>query len=385
MKRVYFDNAATTPISEEVLDTMIPIMREQYGNPSSIHAEGRNARTLVEAARKTVARCIGAGTADVFFTSGGTESNNMAIKCAVRDLGVQRIISSPTEHHCVSHTLESVRREAGVAIDLLPVDARGRVNLEALEQALAEGGDRKTMVSLMHANNEIGTMLDLERCSAICQQYGALLHTDSVQTIGHFPVDVQKIPVHFLSGAAHKFHGPKGGGFIYINPLNSIKPFIDGGSQERNMRGGTENVYGIAGLAKALELATAEMETRSNYILGLRQYMMERLTDAFNDIQFNGDYDGNCLYTVLSVSFPPSPKNELLLLNLDIAGISASGGSACASGTENASPVLEAVGADPERKTVRFSFSHYNTREEVDFVLDKLRSILSVRLISQHP
>lgn len=385
MKRVYFDNAATTPISEEVLDTMIPIMREQYGNPSSIHAEGRNARTLVEAARKTVARCIGAGTADVFFTSGGTESNNMAIKCAVRDLGVQRIISSPTEHHCVSHTLESVRREAGVAIDLLPVDARGRVNLEALEQALAEGGDRKTMVSLMHANNEIGTMLDLERCSAICQQYGALLHTDSVQTIGHFPVDVQKIPVHFLSGAAHKFHGPKGVGFIYINPMNSIKPFIDGGSQERNMRGGTENVYGIAGLAKALELATAEMETRSNYILGLRQYMMERLTDAFNDIQFNGDYDGNCLYTVLSVSFPPSPKNELLLLNLDIAGISASGGSACASGTENASPVLEAVGADPERKTVRFSFSHYNTREEVDFVLDKLRSILSVRLISQHP
>ncbi|MBL7797487.1 MAG: cysteine desulfurase [Saprospiraceae bacterium] len=375
MHRVYFDNAATTPISEEVIQAMLPVLREQYGNPSSIHAEGRQVRALIEGARKTVARCIGASMADVFFTSGGTESNNMAIKCAVRDLGVRRIISSPTEHHCGLHTLQTVEQESGVEVVMLPVDSRGHVNLDALEQALASGGDQKTLVTLMHANNEIGTMLDVERASALCRQHGALFHTDSVQTIGHFSWDVAKTPVSFLSGAAHKFHGPKGVGFIYINPENPIHPFIDGGGQERNMRGGTENVYGIIGLAKALELATADMETRAAHIRNIRQYLMERLQDAFEDIQFNGDYDGQCLYTVLSVSFPPSPKNEMLLLNLDIAGISASGGSACSSGAEKGSHVLEAIGADPQRKSIRFSFSHYNTREEVDYVVEKLRVI----------
>lgn len=375
MHRVYFDNAATTPVSEEVIQAMLPVLREQYGNPSSIHAEGRQVRALIEGARKTVARCIGASMADVFFTSGGTESNNMAIKCAVRDLGVRRIISSPTEHHCGLHTIQTVEQESGVEVVMLPVDSRGHVNLDALEQTLDSGGDKKTLVSLMHANNEIGTLLDVERASALCRQYGALFHTDSVQTIGHFSWDVVKTPVSFLSGSAHKFHGPKGVGFIYINPENPIHPFIDGGGQERNMRGGTENVYGIIGLAKALELATADMETRAAHIRNIRQYLMDRLQGAFEDIQFNGDYDGQCLYTVLSVSFPPSPKNEMLLLNLDIAGISASGGSACSSGAEKGSHVLEAIGADPQRKSIRFSFSHYNTREEVDYVVEKLRVI----------
>ena len=380
MQRVYFDNAATTPISEEVIDAMLPVLRGQFGNPSSIHAEGRSVRAVVESARKTVAQAIGASTAEIFFTSGGTESNNMAIKCAVRDLGVRRIISSPTEHHCGLHAIETVERQKAVEVVWLPVDERGRVDLQALEQALQENAGVKTLVSLMHANNEIGTMIDLEKVSALCRQYGALFHTDTVQTVGHFPINVQKTPVHFLSGAAHKFHGPKGVGFIYINPESPIKPFIDGGAQERNMRGGTENVYGIVGLAKALELATAEMETRTAHIREVRNYMKERLLETFEDIQFNGDHDGNCLYTVLSASFPPSPKNELLLLSLDIAGVSASGGSACSSGAEKGSHVLEAIGADPARKSIRFSFSHYNTKAEVDFVIEKLKAILPERV-----
>jgi len=376
MHRVYFDNAATTPISEEVIQAMLPVLREQFGNPSSIHAEGRQVRALIEGARKSVARCIGASMADIFFTSGGTESNNMAIKCAVRDLGVRRIISSPTEHHCGLHTIETVERDSGVEVVMLPVDELGHIHPDALENALASGGNKKTLVSLMHANNEIGTMLDISRVSALCRQYGALFHTDTVQTVGHFPWDVSKTPVSFLSGAAHKFHGPKGTGFIYINPDNPIHPFIDGGSQERNMRGGTENVYGIIGLAKALELATAEMETRTAHIRTIRQHMKDRLAETFEDVQFNGDCNEQSLYTVLSVSFPSSPKNEMLLLNLDIFGVSASGGSACSSGAEKGSHVLDAIGADPERKSIRFSFSHYNTLEEVDYVVEKLRAIL---------
>jgi cysteine desulfurase len=379
MQRVYFDNAATTPIAEEVIEAMLPVLRGQYGNPSSIHAEGRSVRAIVESARKTVAQAIGAGTAEIFFTSGGTESNNMAIKCAVRDLGVRRIISSPTEHHCGLHTIETEQKNDNVEVVWLPVDERGRVDLHALEQALRESEGTKTLVSLMHANNEIGTMLDLETVSALCRQYGALFHSDTVQTVGHFPIDVRKTPVNFLSGAAHKFHGPKGVGFIYINPESPIKPFIDGGAQERNMRGGTENVYGIVGLAKALELATANMDARTQHIREVRNYMKERLLESFDDIQFNGDYDGHCLYTVLSVSFPPSPKNELLLLSLDIAGVSASGGSACSSGAEKGSHVLEAIGADPARKSIRFSFSHYSTKAEVDFVVEKLKVILPAR------
>jgi len=382
MQRVYFDNAATTPISDAVIEAMVPVLKHQYGNPSSIHAEGRSVRTLLESARRIVAQQIGASTADVFFTSGGTESNNMALKCAVRDLGVQRIISSPMEHHCGLHTIESLEKYQGVEVVLLPVDALGRINLNELEQALQAGQGKKTLVSLMHANNEIGTMIDLEAVSALCIQYNALFHTDTVQTIGHFPINVNQTKINFLSGAAHKFHGPKGVGFIYINPDSPIKPLIDGGAQERNMRGGTENVYGIVGLAKALELASNELEARSNHILDLRDYMRAQLQTQFPDIQFNGDLDGLCLYTVLSVSFPPGPKNELLLLSLDIAGISASGGSACSSGAEKGSHVLEAIGADPARKSIRFSFSHYNTREEVDFVVKQLEQILAPKKVS---
>jgi cysteine desulfurase len=376
MQRVYFDNAATTPISEEVIDAMVPVMRGYFGNPSSIHAEGRQVRAALETARKTVADCIGASAAEVFFTSGGTESNNMALKCAVRDLGVQRIISSPTEHHCGLHTLESLQTEKGVEIVWLPVNKLGRISMEDLERELAKENAGTTLVSLMHANNEIGTQLDIHAVGELCAQYKAYFHSDTVQTMGHFPINVQELKINFLSGAAHKFHGPKGVGFIYINGNAPIKPFIDGGSQERNMRGGTENVYGIVGLAKALELACSKMEERREKIESLRNYMRERLLAEIPGVGFNGDVDGASLYTVLSTSFPASPKGELLLLNMDIAGISASGGSACSSGAEKGSHVLEAIQADPDRKSIRFSFSHYNTKEEVDWVLEKIKPMV---------
>jgi cysteine desulfurase len=379
MQRIYFDNAATTPVSEEVINAMLLMLRNQFGNPSSIHAEGRSVRAAIEAARKTVAQCIGAGTGEIFFTSGGTESNNMALKCAVRDLGVQRIISSPTEHHCGTHTLESLEKTNGIELVWLPVDALGRINYNDLETALRNNGSKKTLVSLMHANNEIGTMIDLTRVANLCQEHGALFHSDTVQTIGHFHINVQETPVNFLSGAAHKFHGPKGVGFIYINPESMIKPYIDGGAQERNMRGGTENVYGIVGMAKALELANNAMKERSEQIINTRNYLKKRLLEEFDDILFNGDVEGDSLYTVLNVSFPPNPKNELLLLSLDIAGVSCSGGSACSSGSEKGSHVLEAIGAAADRKSIRFSFSHKNTKEEVDFLLEKLKVILPAR------
>ncbi len=376
-RRIYFDNAATTPLLEEVVEAMLPLLREHYGNPSSVHAEGRRARAYVESARKTVAQALCAGTAEIFFTSGGTEGNNTAIKCAVRDLGVRRIVSSPVEHHAVLHAVAAVAREYPVEVVWLRVDVHGHPDLGQLEQLLRHSDAPRTLVSLMHANNEIGTLLDLPAVSALCRQYGALLHTDAVQTVGHFPINVQQTPVAFLCGSAHKFHGPKGVGFLYVCADNLIQPFIDGGGQERNLRGGTENVCGIVGLAKALELAVAHLEERARHIRNLRRYFIERLRETFDDIQFNGNPEGDDLYTVLSVSFPPSPKNELLLWQLDIAGVSASGGSACTSGAEqHSSHVLDAIGADPRRKTIRFSFSHLNQPEEVDEVVAKLQAIL---------
>lgn len=372
--RVYFDNAASTPISPEVLEAMTAVMKENFGNPSSIHAEGRQARAAIETARKTVAKHLGASIGEIFFTSGGTESNNMALKGAVRDLGVKRILTSPTEHHCVLHSLEFLEKEA-VEIVWLNVDAEGRVDYEQLENLLQDRSKR-TLVSLMYANNEIGTLLDFERVSERCKTHGALFHSDTVQGVGHFPIDVSKTYVSFMSGAAHKFHGPKGVGFFYMNSGNIIQPYIHGGSQERNMRAGTENIHGIVGLAKALDLACTEMEARRAAIESTRRYLREQLLTHFPGIRFHGDQE-RYLYTVLSVSFPPSPKADLILLNLDINGVSASGGSACASGVDVGSHVLTAIGADPERKAIRFSFSHYNTKEEVDYVVAQIgKSIL---------
>ncbi len=375
-RRVYLDNAATTPLRPEVLEAMMPYLTSHFGNPSSIHHDGRQTRAAIEAARKTVAGWIGASTGEIFFTSGGTESNNMAVKCAVSDLGVKRIITSPLEHHCVKHSVEHLLTKKAVEVAMVRIDAYGMPDLAHLEELLSTS-DTPTLVTLMHANNEIGTMINLEKVSDICRQYGAWLHSDTVQTVGHFPVSVQKTPIDFISGAAHKFYGPKGIGFIYINSRCHIYPYIDGGSQERNMRAGTENLSGIVGLAKAINLAYTELEEDKAHISGIKEYMKTQLKAVCPEVYFNGHTD-ECLYTVLNVSFPAGPHAELMVMSLDIAGISASGGSACSSGAESQSHVLEAIGHPSDRKAVRFSFSRNTTREDIDFAVEQIAGILAI-------
>jgi len=374
-RRVYLDNAATTPIRHEVLDAMMPFLTIHFGNPSSIHQDGRTARAAIESARKTVAGWIGASTGEIFFTSGGTESNNMAIKCTVSDLGVTRIITSPTEHHCVKHSVEHLLAKKAVEVDFVKVDRYGLPDFDHLETLLATDKG-KTLVTLMHANNEVGSMLDLLRLSDLCHQYGAWLHSDTVQTISHFPINVKQTPIDFISGAAHKFYGPKGIGFIYINSRCHIHPYIDGGSQERNMRAGTENLSGIVGLAKAMNLAYSDLAENKVYISGLKQYMKDQLQATCPGVLFNG-HPTESLYTVLNVSFPPGPQTELMVMSLDIAGVSASGGSACSSGVESQSHVLEALGHPSNRKAVRFSFSRNTTKDDIDFAVDQITGILA--------
>ena len=372
--RIYLDNAATTPLDPSVIAVMTEAMATLYGNPSSIHADGRNARAAIEEARKKVAKLLGASIGEIFFTSGGTEANNMVLKNAVRDLGVQRIITSPLEHHAVLHTLNSLKKTTDIVVEMVEIDKKGQISLENLEDLLRGGNSQKTLVTLMHANNEIGTMIDLDAVSKICVQYNAFFHSDTVQTMGFYPIDVSKTKIHFLNGSAHKFHGPKGVGFVYINMESMIRPFIDGGSQERNMRGGTENTSGIMGLAKALELAYENIDTRRAKIIALRNSLKKKLLERFQDIDFIGDTEGGN-YKILNVSFPHSAKSELMLFNLDIAGISASGGSACSSGAEGGSHVLDALEIDPSRKCIRFSFSHINTEEDVLFLIEKLKKM----------
>jgi cysteine desulfurase len=373
--KVYLDNAATTLLDKQVLDEMLPYLTEHFGNPSSIHGYGRKAKAAVEKARKQVAKYLNASTSEVFFTGSGTEASNMIIKRSVSDLGVKRIISSRIEHHCVLNSVESMTRE-GVKTDYVKLNDKGEVDLDDLERLLRESNE-KTLVSLMHSNNEIGTLLNLERVSELCRAHHSYFHSDTVQTIGYYPFDVQKTKIHFLSGSAHKFYGPKGVGFVYINGECAIKPFLEGGSQERNMRAGTENVAGIVGLGKALEVATEYMEENRAFILGLKKYMMEKLKKVVDDIFFIGNTsEEGSNYKVLSVSLPPDEKSELMLMNLDMAGIAASGGSACSSGSEKGSHVLEAIHADPKRKVIRFSFSKYNTKEEIDYTVETLKKVL---------
>lgn len=374
-KSVYLDNAATTRIAPEVLEEMMPFLTEHYGNPSSIHKFGSKARVAIEKVRKTIAKYLSASTSEVFFTGSGTEASNTIIKGAVRDLGVQRIISSAIEHHCVLHSVEAMQK-TGVQVDWVKLDPQGRVDLEDLTRLLAQN-IQPTLVSLMHANNEIGTLLDIQRVSELCAEHGAYFHSDTVQTIGYFPFDVQKMKIHFLSGSAHKFHGPKGVGFLYINSAVKLSPFIDGGSQERNMRAGTENVASIVGMGKALELSIEKMEENRTCIQGLKNYMIEKLQAEIPGIAFNGDTTGaGSNYKVLSVSLPPNDKAELMLFNLDMAGIAASGGSACTSGSEKGSHVLEGIGADPARKAIRFSFSKYTTTDDIDYAIEVLQKLI---------
>jgi len=375
MNRIYFDNAATTPLDKEVLDAMLPFMTDQFGNPSSIYSYGRESRLAVETARKTVARILNAHPGEIFFTSGGTESNNTAILSAIRDLGCKHIITSPIEHHAVLHTVEHYNCNNEVTSSFVKLLPDGHVDLEDLEAQLASHTER-CLVTLMHANNEIGNLLDIERAGAICKKYNAIFHSDCVQTVGHYPLDLRETPVHFISAAGHKFHGPKGTGILYINDNIKIKPFIFGGGQERNMRAGTENLYGIVGFAKALELAMSRYEEDREYILSLKSYMIEQLRMKIKGVQLNGDQEGRCLYTVLSVAFPKTERSEMILFNLDMNNICVSGGSACSSGADVGSHVIRAINNDPNLVTVRFSFSRHNTRDEVDSVLAKLKELI---------
>lgn len=372
MQRVYLDNAATTPLDPQVLEVMLPLMTDHFGNPSSIHSHGRTVKSTIEKARKSVAQLLNTSPAEIFFTSGGTEADNTALICSVESHGIQHVLSSALEHHAVLHTLDYLAQKGKITLTLAPHDAQGVIDLDFVAEWLQT--HPKAMVSLMHGNNEIGNLLPLEQVGQLCRASGALFHSDTVQTMGHYVHDLQHLPIDFVVGAAHKFHGPKGVGFLYVNADTKIHPFIHGGAQERNMRGGTENVYGIVGLAKALELAYQGMSEHRTHVENLKRSFIQQLQHAIPDVRFNGlsgELDKS-LYTVLNVSFPPSDEQDMLLFNLDIAKISCSGGSACSSGTNVGSHVLQALQVDPTRGNVRFSFSKFTKQEEIDYAVKTL-------------
>ncbi len=377
MSRIYFDNAATTSLDPEVLQAMMPYLTEKFGNPSSVYSYGRETKMAIENARKSVAKTLNVSPGEIFFTSGGTESTNTAINAAIRDLSCGHIITSPIEHHATLHTVEYLAHSGQARLSFVKLTDNGHIDLNHLEELIASSKER-TVVTLMHANNEIGNLLDIKAVGEICKKYDAIFHSDTVQTVGHYPIDLKSIHVHFINGAAHKFHGPKGVGILYVNHDISIKPYLNGGSQERNMRAGTENLYGIVGFAKALEIATAGYDNDSEHVKGLKLYMAQQLKDNFTDITFNGDTFGNSLYTVLNVSFPISEMAEMLLFNLDMAGICVSGGSACTSGANSVSHVIKAIneGKSTDVVPIRFSFCKHNTKEEVDTVIEKLKELI---------
>ncbi|MCB0765894.1 MAG: cysteine desulfurase [Flavobacteriales bacterium] len=381
MMKVYFDNAATTPMAPEVLEAMLPYMQDHFGNPSAIHAYGRKTRAAVEQARRQVAALLNCAPGEIIFTSGGTEADNMVLGGAVRDLGVQHIITSPIEHHAVESTAEQLGKENGVTVHWVQLEADGKPDRTHLEELLKATKGQGVLVSLMHANNEIGTRIDLQAIGSLCRTYGALFHSDTVQTMGHYHFDLEKLPVDFITCAAHKFHGPKGIGFLYMRSGAGLKPMIIGGSQERNMRAGTENIYGIVGLAKAMELAYTDLQEHQRHVQGLKDLMKERLLEALSGIGFNGDPSSDALYTVLNVRFPDDGKGEMLIYNLDIEGIACSGGSACSSGSNKGSHVLGALYPERPGANIRFSFSRYSTKEEVEHVVGVLKRIFVPSLV----
>lgn len=368
--KVYFDNAASTPLEPRVLEVMQEVMREDYGNPSSIHAFGRKTRSIVESSRKKIADILGVSPGEIFFTSGGTEADNMALYRSVIDLKVKHIITSPIEHHAVLHTVEDIEKQGLAQIHYTNINALGDIDLTHLEELLQK--HPKALVSLMHVNNETGSILPLKQVHELCSKYETWFHSDMVQSIGQYPVP--PIKPHFMACSAHKFHGPKGVGFIYIDSSAPLKAFIQGGAQERGLRGGTENVYGIVGMAKALEIAYEDLEKNTAYIQGLKAYFIEKISSVFSDLHYHGDPQQGA-YRLVNISLPPTPKAEMMLFNLDIAGIAVSAGSACTSGTNIGSHVLKAIGSDMNRPSFRFSFSKYNSKEEVDYVVGVLKGL----------
>lgn len=377
--RVYLDNAATTPMAPEVVDAMCDVLRNQFGNPSSTHFFGRESKALIETSRRNIAKHLNCLPSELFFTSGGTEADNLAIHVAVQNLGVKRIISTTIEHHAVGHTVEMYRDRYDISLHFLTVDKQGHVDLNELEKFLKE--PIPTLVSLMHANNEIATLIPLEEVAKLCRNYSAFFHSDTVQTMGHYAFDLKALDIDFITCAAHKFHGPKGIGFLYVNKRNSMAPLILGGSQERGYRGGTENISGIVGLSKAFDLAYENVQEHQEHVQDLKNYLMKNLLEHFTDLTFHGDISPEgSLYTVLNVCFPKTDKASMLLFTLDLKGVSVSGGSACTSGANKGSHVLEGIGADMSRPNVRFSFSRYTTRDELDFALEQVYSSFAVAL-----
>jgi cysteine desulfurase len=377
--RVYLDNAATTPIAPEVVEAMLPVLQNGFGNPSSTHFYGRQTKALIETARRTVAKHLNCQASEIIFTSGGTEADNMALYSSVNLLGVKHIITSSIEHHAVGHTAEAIAKQGLAKVSYVKIDAKGHVDLTHLEELLQSG--EKALVSLMHANNEIATLLPLKRVSELCRKYGAYFHSDTVQTMGHYTFDMKELDIDFITCAAHKFHGPKGIGFLYVNKNVKAEALIHGGAQERGLRGGTENVYGIVGLAKAMDLAYEDVVGHQHHVQGLKSYMIEQLKGLFSDIAFHGETDpARSLYTVLNVCFPRTDKAGMLLFTLDLKGVAVSGGSACSSGAAKGSHVLEGIHADMTRPNVRFSFSRYTTQEEIDFALEQVKVVFEKTL-----
>ncbi len=371
--KVYLDNAATTPLAEEVFNEMAPYLKNEFGNPSSTHFYGRQAKGALETARRKVAEHINARPSEIVFTSGGTEADNMALKTSINQLGVTRIITSSIEHHAVGHTAEDICNNKNVELVHVNLDKNGHVDLVHLKSLLS-GSDKKTLVSLMHANNEIGNLLPLGEVSRICRDHGAYFHSDTVQTMGHYALDMKELDIDFITCAAHKFHGPKGVGFLYVNQKVKALPFIHGGAQERGLRGGTENLYGIVGLAKAMDLAYEGVEAHQNHVQKLKSYMIEQLRTIFPEVGFHGDIrPEKSLYTVLNVCLPKTDKSSMLLFTLDLKGVACSGGSACSSGSNIGSHVLRGIEADMSRPNARFSFSRYTTKEEIDYAIHVLK------------
>ncbi len=369
--QIYLDNAATTPIAPEVIDSMLSVLKEDYGNPSSSHGFGRKAKALLENARRTMAKTIQCSPSEIIFTAGGTEADNMALRCAVEQLDVKHIITSQIEHHAVLHTVEYLQQHFDLNVSYVASDNKGNVDLKHLAELLQS--DKKTLVSLMHANNEIGTYLPIHEVSRLCRQNNALFHSDTVQSIGHIPLNLSELDIDFITCSAHKLHGPKGVGFLYANKQNRIQAFIQGGSQERGLRSGTENTAGIVGMAKALDLITLDLDVKINAVWELKKQMLESLQDGIPGVMFNGETSlEKSLYTVLNCSFPSSKNDGMLLFSLDLKGIACSGGSACTSGANTGSHVLRGINSDSTRQSIRFSFSHYTTKEEIEFTVNVL-------------
>lgn len=377
MEKIYLDNAATTPMTNEVIDVMISVMKSQYGNPSSTHSIGQEAKTLIEEVRRKIASYLKVQPGEIIFTSCGTESNNMVIKSCVENLGVERIITSPLEHKCVAETCLEVKCKHNIELVYLRPNKKGDIDIQQLEELL-KPSNKKTLVSLMHANNEIGNITDIEKIAHICKENGTLFHSDTVQTMAHLDLDFSKIPVDFASCSAHKFHGPKGSGFVFVRKSSGLKSLIVGGPQERNLRAGTENVCGIVGLGKAFDVYIENQDSYSKYIQEIKNYAVEKLKENIPNVKFNGrsDEENNSLYTVLSVSLPF--KNPLLGLQLDMKGIAISQGSACSSGAGKPSMVIMMVQDEQEMDTttpLRVSFSHMTTKQDIDTFVSALVEI----------